>query len=40
MFDNGGETALFLENHILGWTGEIASTIGKRFVDDMSKALF
>ena len=30
----------FLENHGLGWTRDDAGTIGKRFVDGMSKALF
>jgi hypothetical protein len=30
----------FLEKQSLGWTKEMASTVGKRFVDGMSKALF
>ena len=30
----------FLEKNGLGWTGDFSSTVGKRFVDGMSKALF
>ena len=30
----------FLEKQSLGWTGEMASIVGKRFVDGMSKAFF
>ena len=30
----------FLENNGLGWTSGFSSTVGKRFVDGMSKALF
>ena len=30
----------FLRKHNLGWTHETASTLGKRIVDGMSRALF
>ena len=34
------ELIAFLEKHSLGWTKETAPTVGKRFVEGMSKALF
>jgi hypothetical protein len=34
------ELIAFLEKHGLGWTKDDACSIGKRFVDGMSKALF
>jgi hypothetical protein len=34
------ELIAFMENRDLGWTKDDVSTIGKRFVDGMSKALF
>ena len=30
----------YLEERLLGWTTDIAKTIGKRFVEDISKAFF
>ena len=34
------ELLVFLEKHDLGWTGDTASTVGKNFVECMSKAFF
>ena len=34
------ELIAFLELNSLGWTSDLCSTVGKRFVDGMSKALF
>jgi hypothetical protein len=34
------ELISFLEQNSLGWTSDMCSSVGKRFVDNMSKALF